>query len=1129
LVLLLLLCKTIQATTGEETRAQRDAVRLNNIGTALMNQQLLEKALDKFDEAHRVDSSLNAAELNKGIALLYLQRLPEATTALQHAAAQAPNDPRAWYVLGLLYRVDNKPKPSAEAFQKVIKLDPSNADSHYFLGSLLANQQDLPAASAEFRAALRLEPLHASAEFGLARTLQRQGKVDEARVALARFQQLTAANLSFPFSHTYGEEGSLGRAEDAATSEPKVEPMIPVTFLRAWQSSGGAESATHNNNACLIDLDGDGRADLLLVGSGASALRMFRNLGTGSFELLDSGLTGLQVSGDGVGCAVGDFDNDGLPDIAVAMSDRILLFRNTGGGRFANVTQAAKISPLNHPSSLTFVDFDHDGDLDLFVAGSAGNGGKPNVLWRNNGDKTFTDWTQQAGLGGEGSTTGSLLTDLNNDRAVDLVVAGSGPAPTFFANPRDGAFRSTPLFSEKGLPPTTGVVAFDFNKDGWMDIALVHSGAPGITLWKNVEGKRFERVPLPLKNTSGGLSVAAIDFDNDGWLDLAIVVESATGSKLRILRNLGPDGFVDVTEQLKTEETGLKSPRSLLALDLNGDGAVDLVVTQTDSSAVTLMNKGGERNHSLKISLKGLADNKSALGTKVEVFANGLWQKWEVSSTQDIIAGLGRADRADLLRLLWPTGVPQDEIDIPTGKRLLVTELDRRGSSCPTLFAWDGSKFTFISDVIGAGVVGHWTSPRERNTPDPDEWVKIGGARLKADHGRLSLRFGEPMEEVNFIDQVRLVAVDHPEGTNVFPNERFLSETPFVNSETIVSEGARAPAGAWDDHGNDVLPLLRSVDHQYVKDFTNLPYAGFTKSHALTLDLGAQTPEKPLLLLLHGFIEYFSANSMYAAWQAGIAPVPPYVEAQLPDGSWRRIIEDMGFPAGLPRTIVVDLTGKMPPGSRRIRLVTNLQIYWDQVLVDNDVRSVGTSAKTRIRQTELPLMNAFLAFRGYPQQIDGETSGDLNYDYKQMSRTGPFIPQRGAYTRYGDVTPLLRQVDDEYVIFGTGEDVDLQFDAAVQPVLPPHWVRDYFFYANGFVKDMDFYEASPFTVDAMPFHAMSGYPYGDKEHYPDDAKHIAYQLEWNDRFEPGAPPRSYVFHYLPTPSATKPNETRTPQ
>jgi tetratricopeptide (TPR) repeat protein len=1118
LVLLLMFCKTLPGMSAVETRAQRDAVRLNNIGTAFMSQQLLQKAVDKFDEAHKLDPSLIAAELNKGIALLYLQRLPEAAAALQHAAAQAPNNPRVWYALGLLYRIDNKPQQSADAFQRVLKLDPSNADSHYFLGSLLVDQQNLPAAAAEFRAALRLEPLHSSAEFGLARTLQRQGKVDEARAALARFQQLTSSNLSFPFSHTYGEEGSLGRAEDAATNAPKVDPMIPVTFSRVWQSSSGTETP-HNNNACLIDINGDGRAGLLLVGTGASAVRMFRNTGRGSFELLDPAQTGLQVSGEGVGCAVGDFDNDGLPDVAIATSDRILLFRNVGGGRFADVTQAAKITPINHPSSLIFVDYDHDGDLDLFVTGER------NVLWRNNGDKTFTDWTQQAGLGGEGRSTGSVLTDLNNDRAVDIVVTGSSAAPTFFANPRDGAFRPAPLFSEKGLPPTTGVVAFDFNKDGWMDLALTHTGAPGVTLWKNIDGQRFERVALPLQKVTRGWSVAALDFDNDGWLDLAMVIGTPNDSKLRMLRNIGPDGFVDVTEQLNLEEKNLKSPRSLLATDLNGDGASDLVVTEADGSAVTLMNKGGERNHSLKISLKGLADNKSALGTKVEVFANGLWQKWEVTSTLDINAGLGGADHADLLRLLWPTGVPQDEIDIPAGKRLIVTELDRRGSSCPTLFAWDGGKFTFISDVIGAAVVGHWTSPVERNIPDPDEWIKIDGARLKADHGRLSLRFGEPMEEVNFVDQVRLVAVDHPEGTDVFPNERFLSETPFVTSETVVSKAAHVPAAAWDDHGNDALPLLRTRDHRYVKDFTNLPYAGFVNSHTLTLDLGTWTPRKPLFLLLHGFIEYFSARSMYAAWQAGIAPVPPFVEVQLPDGSWRRIIDDMGFPAGLPRTIVVDLTGKIPPGSQRIRLTTNLQIYWDQVLVGNE----GTSTNGGIRQTELPLMSASLAFRGYPQQTDGETSGDLHYDYKQMSRTGPFIPQRGAYTHYGDVTPLLRRIDDEYVVFGTGEDMDLKFNASAQPVLPAHWVRDYFFYANGFVKDMDFYEASPFTVDAMPFHAMSGYPYGDKEHYPNDTKHMAYQLEWNDRFESGVVARRYEFHYLPTDSATSVNKTRTPQ
>ena len=251
---------------------------------------------------------------------------------------------------------------------------------------------------------------------------------------------------------------------------------------------------------------------------------------------------------------------------------------------------------------------------------------------------------------------------------------------------------------------------------------------------------------------------------------------------------------------------------------------------------------------------------------------------------------------------------------------------------------------------------------------------------------------------------------------------------------------------------------------------------------------------------------------MYSAWQAGISPIPPYVEVQLPDGSWRRIVDDMGFPAGLPRTIVADLSGKLPVDTHLIRIVTNLQIYWDQILVDNEAES---GVADHLRQTELPLQSAQLAFRGYPQQLDGRTSGDLTYNYQRISQTGPFVRHRGTYTHYGDVTPLLRHIDDQYVIFGSGEDMDLEFSAAAQPSLPSGWVRDYFFYANGFVKDMDFYEASPFTVNSLPFHGMTGYPYSGREHYPTDAGSTAYQLEWNDRFDSGVTRQQYQFQYVP--------------
>jgi hypothetical protein len=376
------------------------------------------------------------------------------------------------------------------------------------------------------------------------------------------------------------------------------------------------------------------------------------------------------------------------------------------------------------------------------------------------------------------------------------------------------------------------------------------------------------------------------------------------------------------------------------------------------------------------------------------------------------------------------------------------------------------------------------------------------------------------MEEVNFVDQVRLVAIDHPTNTAVYPNEGFLSEPPFAQAKTIVAAAAHPLVSAIDNNGNNVLSILSQHDRDdratrtYVRDFTNLPFAGFANLHSLTIDIGPWSPDKPLRLLLHGFIEYFSASSMYSAWQAGLSPIPPYIEAQSPDGTWHKIVADMGFPAGLPRTVTIDLTDKLPAGETHLRITTNLQIYWDQALVDNEP-SPTQQPTLATHTTELPLTHATLAFRGYPQQLDGHTPGDLTYNYQHLSASGPFVPHRGAYTRYGDVTPLLHSIDDQFVIFGTGEDMDLEFRATTLPPLPKGWSRDYFFYANGFVKDMDFYEATPFNVGALPFHNMTTYPYPTTEHYPTDAAHTAYQLEYNTRFESGTTNRSYQFNYQP--------------
>ncbi len=1105
-------CVLLGACRADSQQVRAEAAKLNNLGVAMMNQQLMEKAVVKFDAAYKLDPSLAIAELNKGIALLNQQKLPEAEEALQQAANKDPANPRVWYNLGLVHRGEAKTDEAISDFQKVLKIDPNDPDAYYFLGTFYSQQQDYPKAIEAFQQALKINPLHASAEFGIGRALQRSGQTEAAREHLKRFEYLTHNKISAPITLTYGEQGKYSVAQDVITNEPSVGKMIPVTFVQQALANASAAKggATTGGGICMIDVDDDGKFDIVALAESDPVVRVFRNLGDGKFKEEPSSQYGLGLKGHGISCAVGDYDNDGKNDLAVALSDRVVLFHNEGTGKFTDVTAKVGIAALNQPSGMTFVDYDHDGDLDLFVTGKRIADLKDstdNVVWRNNGNSTFTNWTKEAGFSGVGATMSVVLSDINNDRAVDLVVTGENGAPTVYLNQREGPFKALPVYDAPGLSPATGVYVLDFNKDGWMDIALTHSGAPGVSLWRNVDGKSFERVPLPIPDAKKGWGITAFDFDNDGWIDLAAVVETAKGTELRVFRNKGAQGFEDVSASLGLDKLKLQDPRALIAADLDDDLAADLLISQLKSDPVLLHNQGGNKNHALRIDFKGLADNKTGLGTKVEVFSNGLWQKFEVAGgagylsqgPPEILAGLSKNTNADIVRMLWPTGVLQDEIDVAVNKPVSFLELDRRGSSCPTLFAWNGEKYEFITDVIGAGVIGHWISPASKNTPDPDEWVKIDGSKLHAKDGYMSVRFGEPMEEVNYIDQLRMVAVDHPANLDVYPDERFLDDPPFARGKTVATSRPHPPNGAWDNEGNDVMQLLSARDHHYVRDFTNLPYAGFANTHSLTLDLGTWTPEQPLRLFLTGFIEYFSATSMYAAWQAGLKPISPYIEAQMPDGTWKRIVDEMGFPAGLPRTITVDLSGKLPMGAEKIRITSNLQIYWDQVLVDN-----GPARENQVRTTDLPLAKATLGFRGYPRQVDGETPGDLTYYYEQASTTGPFSRFRGSYTQYGDVTSLLTSIDNQFAIFGTGEDIDAEFATAALPPLPQGWTRDYFFYANGFVKDMDFYEATPFTVADMPFHGMSTYPYPAAQHYPDDAAANQYRFDWNDRFESGA-------------------------
>jgi tetratricopeptide (TPR) repeat protein len=1166
-----------------------EAARLNNLGAAYMNQQLFEKGLKSFEQAAELDPKLSIARLNEGIAFLNLQKIDEAKAAFEDALKQDPKNPYAWYNLGLLAKNTGDAEAAIDAFHHVVELDASDADTWYFLGASYVQAKQFPQAIEAFQHALQLNPLHASAEFGLSRAYQQSTDIDHAREHLKKFQYITQNKIGAPMSLAYGEQGQYSRAFESPSAVLKAPAPIKVRFVDVTKEAGivlkpslkqGDSYDDLGSGACFFDYDNDGKIDLLLMNNGANGgTSLYHNIG-GKFEDATKSLFAWAIpvanAGPprGTSCAVGDYDNDGFADVAYTFGTGTWLLHNEKDGTFdlrfdlhmglkngatvqgtsqkknrENVPPGGVVAGV--PAAIytvmslgvTFIDYDHDGDLDLYVTQPSwikknpeSNDGmcppcrslwpnpdltlSSNVLWRNNSDGTFTNVTDGTGLDGSFRNIAAVGTDFNNDRAVDLLITG-GETPKLFENPREGKFRDRGDLTSSMPSITNGVAVLDFDHDGWMDYAFTQMGSPGITLWRNNHGKAFDRVELPATNWARAFGIAAIDYDNDGWVDLVVVGETKDGKgEVRLFRNLGADGFKDVTADVGLDKIQLKEPRAIITGDYDNDGATDLLITQNHGPAVLLRNEGGNQNHWLRLSLKGLADNKSAIGTKIEVFAGGNRQKFEIAGSNgylgqnstDIVVGLGDAKEADIVRMTWPTGVLQDEVNVAGDRQQNFLEIDRRGSSCPTLFVWNGERYELVADMLGAGVVGHWVGPGQRDVPRPVEYIKIDRNAIREKDGKLSFRFMEPLEEAVYLDQVRVLAVDHPADLEVYPNEYFASNPPYPEFKVVVSKSkdARPPAGVWNEHGQNVLPDLQA--HRYFGDFALTQFQGFTKPHSLVLDLGEPYRGGPLWLLLHGEVEYFSANSMYAASQAGVQAISPYVEALVgngkdANGKWVRVMDDMGFPAGGPRTMTADLTGKLPPGTQKIRITTNLQIYWDSILVDRTKQDAG------VRLTPVPLVRADLGFHGFPLKIEGTPPGNVKYIYEKTSATGPYTRPAGTYTRYGDVLPLLTALDDQLVVFGSGDEVRLDFDPAKLPGLPQGWVRDYFFAANGYEKDMDFYAAEGNYVAPLPFLKMGDYPYAPGKSFPLDDAHVNYLLEYNTRHMSGNEQRGYWFDY----------------
>jgi tetratricopeptide (TPR) repeat protein len=1125
--------------------AREEGYGANNIGVALLEQFKYAEAVAQFRRALEIDTSLAVARINLAIALFNVPDLQGALREAKLAAAAMPDTPHPHYMLGLIATRENRVDEALAAFQRVLQIDPRDVGANVNIGQLYFRQRKYAEAIPPLRVAHEAEPYNISAAYTLGLALTRGNQREEGQRMLERFQALRAGGYGTELGQNYLEQGRYAEAIASTGAEPElVDANIPeVTFVDATTALLGATAspqstadvksafgrqlqATELTDAVrreiavslsgavtLLDYDSDG--DLDLFEAAPSAQRLLRNDASKYVDVTaQSGLVASKPDAVALAVVAGDYDNDTRPDLFVLRYGASALYHNDGNGKFSDVTAAAGIPAFPFLAlSAAFVDSDHDGDLDIFIAGFVDmakppSGDKreivfpgdfapaPNLLLRNNGDGKFTDITEKAQLLSPKSRGVAVVpTDYDNRRDVDLLVVSHGDAPVLFGNLRDGTYRN--ITSNVGLEIKGGftcVAAGDVNKDGYTDFFFGRGSEVGLFAGSDGRG-RF--LPAPVEGTEGAAAAQLFDYDNDGLLDLVL----AASGKLRVIRNVAGKWQDTTSKAIPADVVAFSpAPRAFASGDIDKDGDTDLVVRSAGGFKL-LRNDGGSRNRSLRVQLAGKVSNRSAVGAKVEVRAGSLRQRAETYAASpapapvDVVFGLGKRSAADAVRVLWPAGIVQAETELAElAQSFTVTELDRKPSSCPYLYAWDGERFAFITDLMGGGEMGYWMAPGARNHPDPDEYVRIRDDHLKPRDGRYEIRVTNELEETVYIDRLELVVVSHPADIDVFPNEG-LVDPPRPPFKLYRARGARPPIAAADDHGHDVLARLRSLDRQYPDDFKLHHIRGYAEEHSLTVDLGTR---KGGLLLLTGWTDYAFSSDNVAAHQSGLALKPPALQVKDARGRWKTVIADIGIPVGRPQTLVVDLKGILLAGSTEVRIVTNMRIYWDQILVAEEAQDAGVEIK------RLDAATAELRWRGFSAEVTPDGREPFLYDYNRVSLSSPWKVMPGRYTREGDVRELLVKSDDMFVVSRPGDEIALSFDANALGQLPAGWKRTFLLYADGFTKEMDINSASPDQVEPLPFHAMSRYPYSEPEKYPMTRARRRYIERYNTRVVRGS-------------------------
>ncbi|MEM9056198.1 MAG: VCBS repeat-containing protein, partial [Pseudomonadota bacterium] len=759
-------------------------------------------------------------------------------------------------------------------------------------------------------------------------------------------------------------------------------------------------------------------------------------------------------------------------------------------------------------ADVAMFDADHDGDLDLFIVNANG----PNELLSNNLDGTFRPLAEASGLVGNGGGRQLVTTDIDGDRDVDILVLGDDGENTLWLNDRLWQYRAADKLGAFASADIVAAVAGDVNADGQVELYAMDP-AHAVSRWTPGDGWQVDAVlAAPASDAgrepTGTPQLALSDFDGDGHADLMVV--NAEALSVHALDDAGattplftePGAFAAVVPWLWDVEQGpgLLGLKKGLGPSEPGPNAARLPAA---SAALTKWLPGPGRHRFVALNFTGKEDqadsmrsNRSGIGTHAALRVGSQWSlgsnfsahSGPGQSVMPLSFGLGGAPRADYVAVNWSDGVFQTELNLEPGLTT-IAETQRQLSSCPVLFAWNGERFAFVSDVLGVGGLGFMTAPGEVATPRPWEYFRLpDGAAVPRD-GVLTFKLTEPMEEIAYLDSVSLHTIDVPPGWQVVLDERMGTGAPAPTGEPLFYREALLPTRAVNDRGQNVTDAVLVLDEVAapVGDLDARFIGRVATPHALTLEF-----DRPLnagdarpVLVADGWVEYPYSQTVFAAWQAGAHYVPPTLEARGADGQWRVVYAQFGYPAGMPREMALPLDA-LPEGTTALRLTTTLEVYWDRLRV-----VFAETPPDGVRRTKTGVASATLARTGFARRSNGPQRRP-GYDYDQRTPYWDTRYPSGFYTATGDVTPLVSAIDDALAVFGPGEEVDFTFPAAPQE---DGWTRAYVLEFRGWAKDMDLYTRDGGTVAPLPVRA----PEGDATQTVRDALHERF----NTRYESG--------------------------